>query len=99
MGNIFVSESNPGKMTGFIDWQNTSVYPLFMQARFPVFLTPPEGYQERTVMTDDEGWIAPERDFDEMQIRNQMLLEYYMSKQGTTSPDELKRMWPFPPRQ
>ncbi|GAB1200325.1 hypothetical protein APSETT444_009695 [Aspergillus pseudonomiae] len=50
MGNIFVSEDDPGKVTGFIDWQNTSISPLFLQVRWPVFLTPPEDYQEGLVM-------------------------------------------------
>jgi hypothetical protein len=50
MGNIFVSENDPGKVTGFIDWQNTSISPLFLQARWPVFLSPPDDYQEGLVM-------------------------------------------------
>ncbi|KAE8402309.1 kinase-like domain-containing protein [Aspergillus pseudonomiae] len=50
MGNIFVSEDDPGKVTGFIDWQNTSISPLFLQVRWPVFLNPPEDYQEGLVM-------------------------------------------------
>ncbi|OJJ51377.1 hypothetical protein ASPZODRAFT_127446 [Penicilliopsis zonata CBS 506.65] len=50
MGNIFVSENDPGKVTGFIDWQNTSINPLFLQVRWPVFLSPPEDYQEGQVM-------------------------------------------------
>ncbi|PLB45810.1 hypothetical protein P170DRAFT_449418 [Aspergillus steynii IBT 23096] len=211
MGNIFVSEKKPDEVTGFIDWQNTSVYPRFLQARFPVFLAPPKGYQEGLVMsklppdfeqmdsqhkelamynktkatwtkayekatkapmeikelfrrcgetweegliplrevmieiflgqedlefptkaspvsftdeeitqhkealsiytewhemrsfakevldTDDEGWVAPERDFDEIRSRNEMLPDYYISTQvSTRAPNEVKRTWPFP---
>lgn len=50
MGNIFVAEDNPAEVTGFIDWQHTSINPLFLQVRWPVFLTPPEGYQEGQVL-------------------------------------------------
>ncbi|CAG8190541.1 unnamed protein product [Penicillium nalgiovense] len=50
MGNIFVAEDDPGKVTGFIDWQHTSISPLFSQVRWPIFLTPPEDYPEGQVM-------------------------------------------------
>jgi hypothetical protein len=30
--------------------------------------------------TDDQGWIPPQRDLDEMKSRNKMLFEYYISK-------------------
>ena len=29
-----------------IDWQSTSISPLFLQVRWPIFLSPPEGYTE-----------------------------------------------------
>nr|ADI24944.1 unknown [Penicillium aethiopicum] len=50
MGNIFVAEDDPGKVTGLIDWQHTSISPLFLQVRWPVFLTPPDDYPEGHVM-------------------------------------------------
>ncbi|KAJ5793943.1 hypothetical protein N7457_000542 [Penicillium paradoxum] len=50
MGNIFVDEDDPSQITGFIDWQHTSISPLFLQVRWPVFLTPPEDYQEGQVL-------------------------------------------------
>lgn len=68
MGNIFVSEDDPAIVTGIIDWQNAIVNPAFLQVRWPVFLTPPDGYQEGQVlpglpadfenMDDDEKEIA-----------------------------------------
>lgn len=68
MGNIFVSQDDPAVVTGIIDWQNTIVNPAFLQVRWPVFLTPPDGYQEGQVipglpadfesMDDDEKEIA-----------------------------------------
>lgn len=45
MGNIFVSQEDHSRVTCLIDWQSTSISPLFLQARWPVFLKPPEGYR------------------------------------------------------
>ncbi|PVH68702.1 hypothetical protein DL98DRAFT_564620 [Cadophora sp. DSE1049] len=42
MGNIFVSETEPSKIVSLIDWQSISVSPLFIQARWPIFLEPPD---------------------------------------------------------
>ena len=44
MGNIFVSEHDHTKIESLIDWQSASVFPMFLQARWPVFLDPPDGY-------------------------------------------------------
>ena len=46
--------------------------------------------------TDDEGWIAPGRDLEEIKSRNKMLLEHYISKMASSkSPEEVKKVWPF----
>ncbi|KAJ5367319.1 hypothetical protein N7541_001260 [Penicillium brevicompactum] len=219
MGNIFVDEDNPAEVTGFIDWQHASINPLFLQVRWPIFLTPPEDYQEGMVLpqlppdyedmdaddkeialynnkkatwakayevasflndrpawramqvpsplkeffrrgdtwaegilplretlvelfrsqqdlgfteslllnfndeqiaahekefevcqewhdmrnfvkkyldTDDEGWVSPEYDFTEIQSRNKVLFDYYVSKSGLNrTPDEVRGLWPF----
>ncbi|KAI9835514.1 MAG: hypothetical protein M1819_001965 [Sarea resinae] len=52
MGNIFVSEEDPRVIVGLIDWQFTSILPLFVQARWPIFLNPPEGYQTGPFVPD-----------------------------------------------
>jgi hypothetical protein len=44
MGNIFVSEQDPSLIVGLIDWQSSSISPMFLQARWPVFLGPPKNY-------------------------------------------------------
>ncbi|KAL8868871.1 MAG: hypothetical protein Q9174_004698 [Haloplaca sp. 1 TL-2023] len=44
MGNIFVSETDHSQIVSIIDWQHTSISPHFVQARWPVFLRPPEDY-------------------------------------------------------
>ena len=46
MGNIFVSEEEYSRVVCLIDWESTSISPLFLQAQWPTFLTPPEGYCE-----------------------------------------------------
>jgi hypothetical protein len=60
MGNIFVSESEPAKITALIDWQSSSVSPLFLQARWPIFLEPPDDYVK--------GFVHPQlpSDFERM---------------------------------
>lgn len=55
-GNIFVSNNDSTSIESVIDWQFTSVMPRFTQVRWPLFLTPPEGY--RTGMDNPE--LAPE---------------------------------------
>ncbi|KAL9631712.1 MAG: hypothetical protein Q9204_004111 [Flavoplaca sp. TL-2023a] len=44
MGNIFVSETDHSQIVSIIDWQHTSISPHFLQARWPVFLSPPDNY-------------------------------------------------------
>jgi hypothetical protein len=44
MGNIFVAPKNNSQITALIDVQFLSVLPLFLQARWPVFLQPPRDY-------------------------------------------------------
>ncbi|KAH6704046.1 kinase-like domain-containing protein [Leptodontidium sp. MPI-SDFR-AT-0119] len=60
MGNIFVSETEPSKIVSLIDWQSISVSPLFLQARWPIFLEPPDDYVK--------GFVHPQlpSDFETM---------------------------------
>ncbi|KAL8833710.1 MAG: hypothetical protein Q9176_007866 [Flavoplaca citrina] len=44
MGNVFVSETDHSQIVSIIDWQHTSISPHFLQARWPVFLSPPDNY-------------------------------------------------------
>lgn len=48
MGNIFVSQEDRTQIVCLIDWQSTSISPLFLQARWPAFLSPQDGYLEGT---------------------------------------------------
>lgn len=44
MGNIFVSESSHSEISAIFDWQFTQIAPMFLQARWPIFLKPPKNY-------------------------------------------------------
>lgn len=44
LGNIFVSPTEPSIIEGIIDWQSSQTSPLFIQAQFPEFMTPPKDY-------------------------------------------------------
>ena len=44
LGNIFVSPNESRIIEGIIDWQSSQACSLFIQARFPEFLTPPKSY-------------------------------------------------------
>ncbi|KAL5334688.1 kinase-like domain-containing protein [Aspergillus crustosus] len=60
MGNIFVAPDNNSQITELIDVQSLSVLPLFLQARWPVFLQPPREYTKGLVQA-----VLPE-DFDSL---------------------------------
>ncbi|KAI9659460.1 MAG: hypothetical protein M1821_001718 [Bathelium mastoideum] len=50
MGNIFVSDNDHAEISAIIDWQFTQIAPLFMQARWPIFLNAPKNYPVGFVM-------------------------------------------------
>ena len=54
-------------------------------------------FAKEYLSTDDEGWISPELDFAEMRIRNRNLLNLFVEQMaGERSPEEARKMWPFP---
>ncbi|KAJ5105996.1 hypothetical protein NUU61_003343 [Penicillium alfredii] len=44
MGNIYVDPEECSKIVSLIDFQSIMVLPAFLQAQWPVFLKPPQGY-------------------------------------------------------
>ncbi|KAB2103052.1 hypothetical protein AG0111_0g8708 [Alternaria gaisen] len=44
MGNVYVAEGKPAQILSIIDWQSILVSPLFLQARFPDFVTVGDDY-------------------------------------------------------
>jgi len=71
MGNIYVSGRNPPQISSIIDWQSIVVSPLFLQARFPKFLTVDEDYKLSTIKLPD-----PPPDLDKMDAKDRELAEY-----------------------
>lgn len=78
MGNIFVSESEPSKIVSLIDWQSTSTSSIFLQARWPVFLRPPEEYVD--------GFVQPQlpSDFESMDEDDKRLATYRFRQASRT---------------
>ncbi|EER25340.1 hypothetical protein CPC735_019470 [Coccidioides posadasii C735 delta SOWgp] len=70
MGNIYVSPNEPSQILSLIDWQSISILPLFLQARWPVFLEPPQNYAQ--------GFQKPglPDNFDELDLEEQQLARY-----------------------
>lgn len=70
MGNIFISETEPSKIVSLIDWQSIAILPLFLQARWPVFLEPPDDYVK--------GFVHPQlpSDFESMDEDDKELAMY-----------------------
>ncbi|RAH76985.1 hypothetical protein BO86DRAFT_404132 [Aspergillus japonicus CBS 114.51] len=46
MGNIFVAPDENSRIVSLIDFQSLSCHPLFLQARWPIFLKPPINYRK-----------------------------------------------------
>lgn len=64
LGNIFVSPNEPSSIQGIIDWQSSQICPLFIQARFPEFLTPPKDYRfgpDLPILPDGFDHLSPEQ--------------------------------------
>ncbi|RMD45109.1 hypothetical protein DV735_g117, partial [Chaetothyriales sp. CBS 134920] len=60
MGNIYVSDEDPSKIVSLIDWQHVVIAPLFLQARFPGYLTLPDGFEL------DQKFPEPPEHYDQM---------------------------------
>ncbi|KAI4927821.1 hypothetical protein J4E85_006333 [Alternaria conjuncta] len=71
MGNIYVSGRMPPQISSIIDWQSIVVSPLFLQARFPKFLTVDDDYKLGTIKLPD---LPP--DLDKMNAEDRELAEY-----------------------
>lgn len=78
MGNIFVLEDDPSQISSIIDWQFTQIAPMFLQARWPVFLQPPKDYPP--------GLLLPKlpEDFEQLDAKEKEIAKYKF-KQVTAS--------------
>jgi hypothetical protein len=71
MGNIYVSEKDPTEIVSLIDWQSVVVSPLFLQARFPIFLDVDENYP---LGTKELPQLPP--NFDELDDEDKVYAEH-----------------------
>ncbi|KAH7389999.1 kinase-like domain-containing protein [Pyrenochaeta sp. MPI-SDFR-AT-0127] len=100
MGNIFVSGKEPTKIVSLIDWQSTVVAPLYLQSRFPDFLSVdedfvldssmpelPQGYES---MDDDDKRIA------DFKLRDAKMAKVYEVATSVHNPQAYKALF-MPP--
>ena len=69
-GNFFVSDEDSPRIVSLIDWQSTTVSPLYLQVRFPEFLSIDENYELGTVMPK-----LP-HDYDQMDAVDKEIADY-----------------------
>ncbi|KAF2875182.1 kinase-like domain-containing protein [Massariosphaeria phaeospora] len=74
MGNIYVSDEDVTKIVSIIDWQSIVISPLFLQARFPEFLSVDEDYALGTEIPK-----LP-KDYDQMDEEDKKLADYKLQE-------------------
>lgn len=84
MGNIYVDQEDPSTIVSIIDWQHTQVAPLFMQARWPVFLEPKGDYPVGLVLPNQR------EDFDSLNEDDKCIAKEEYRNARTTKAYELK---------
>jgi hypothetical protein len=84
MGNIYVAEGKPAQILSIIDWQSILVSPLFLQARFPDFVTVGEDY---LLGTKEIPKLPP--DFDELNVEDKKIAEQRLKDNITAKGYEL----------
>ncbi|RAK75708.1 phosphotransferase family protein [Aspergillus fijiensis CBS 313.89] len=77
MGNIFVAPDESSRIVSLIDFRSLSIHPLFLQARWPVFLKPPIDYPKGFVKPtlpdgftslDEESQAAALQEFSQAKL-------------------------------
>ncbi|CAN9147720.1 unnamed protein product [Alternaria alternata] len=84
MGNVYVAEGKPAQILSIIDWQSILVSPLFLQARFPDFVTVGEDYP---LGTKEIPKLPP--DFDELSMEDKKIAEQRLKDNITAKGYEL----------
>jgi hypothetical protein len=75
MGNIYISEDDPSQTVSFIDWQSIVVAPIFIQARFPEFLSVRE---DHALGPKELPKLPP--NYDEMDAEDKELADYQLQQ-------------------
>lgn len=51
-------------------------------------------YTQEILLSDDDGWVPPELDFDKVQAQEKELFELYLQRQSPdTSAEEARELW------
>ncbi|KAM5437911.1 hypothetical protein MaudCBS49596_006474 [Microsporum audouinii] len=79
MGNIFVTEGETINITGIIDWHSITIAPKFLQARWPVFLEPLDGYNIGPVVPEPPSGLE-DMDTEEKAIAMLTYKQNYLAK-------------------
>ena len=82
MGNIYVSDKEPSQIVSIRDSQSIAVLPLFMQADWPEFLRPKEGYEREfekqpTLPNDFEQLSNDDKDIATYQWKQETCTKAY----------------------
>ncbi|KAH7345910.1 hypothetical protein BKA66DRAFT_517139 [Pyrenochaeta sp. MPI-SDFR-AT-0127] len=82
MGNIYSKPEDPTKICSIIDWQSIVVSPLYLQARFPEFLSVDDDYilglkEEPRLPQDYQDMDANDRKLAELKFEDTKMSKFY----------------------
>ncbi|KAF1912281.1 kinase-like domain-containing protein [Ampelomyces quisqualis] len=82
MGNIYSKPEDPAKICSLIDWQSIVVSPLYLQARFPEFLSVSDDYvlgltEEPKLPQDYEDLDADDKKLAELKFEDTKMSKFY----------------------
>lgn len=82
MGNIYSKPEDPTKICSLIDWQSIIVSPLYLQARFPEFLSVDDGYvlgltEEPKLPQDYQDMDANDKKLAELNFEDTKMSKFY----------------------
>ena len=82
MGNIYSKPEDPTKICSLIDWQSIVVSPLYLQARFPEFLSVDDDYvlgltEEPKLPQDYQDMDANDKKLAELKFEDTKMSKFY----------------------
>jgi hypothetical protein len=82
MGNIYSKPEDPTKICSLIDWQSIVVSPLYLQARFPEFLSVDDDYvlgltEEPKLPQDYQNMNANDKKLAELKFEGTKMSKFY----------------------
>lgn len=82
MGNIYSKPEDPSKICSIIDWQSNVVSPLYLQARFPEFLSVDDDYvlgltEEPKLPQDYQNMDTDEKKLAELKFEDTKMSKFY----------------------